>query len=175
MFYSLFIWSQWGDGHGSIGLLQARFLIFAGFQRDSNVTRTLTLKIHIIEILSTYTLFDMPVYSSILLKCSSNINVLISYFDQIYCRSYRNWCSRISWVKTSSKYSVIFIILADMQAQSAYVQNQSFPGLSKISFLKNGFTVERRQHFPIIVKYCNAIFEERLWKTINSSLRRAIF
>ena len=26
MFYSPFIWSQWGDGHGSIGLLQARFL-----------------------------------------------------------------------------------------------------------------------------------------------------
>jgi len=49
-----------------------------------------------------------------------------------------------------------------MQAQSAYVQNQSFPGLSKISYSKNGFPVERRQHFPIIVDYCNAIFEERL-------------
>jgi len=27
LFYSPFIWSQWGDGHGNIGLLQARFLL----------------------------------------------------------------------------------------------------------------------------------------------------
>ena len=30
LFYSLLIWSQWGDGHGSIGLLQARFFCHAG-------------------------------------------------------------------------------------------------------------------------------------------------
>jgi len=28
VFYSPFIWSQWGDGHGSIGLLQALFFLF---------------------------------------------------------------------------------------------------------------------------------------------------
>ena len=34
VFFSPFIWSQWGDGHGSIGLLQALFSPVAGAARS---------------------------------------------------------------------------------------------------------------------------------------------